>query len=181
MQKRAFLIHGWGGHPLRGWHVWLHKQLEGKGFQVFSPFMPDSEHPKKEEWVNHLSKLVKTPTENDYFVGHSLGCITILRYLETLPADTKVAKSILVAPFWGDLNEPDLKTFYESSLDWEKVKKMSKYFCLFSDNDRWVSVENEKVFKEKLGAETLLLQNMGHFSSSEGCNEIPILLPEFNE
>lgn len=175
------MIHGWGGHPDRGWHVWIKKELEAKGFEVFVPLMPNSEHPNEGEWVKHLSELVKNPTESDYFLGHSLGCITILRYFETLPENTKVTKSILIAPYWGDLGEPDLKTFYDSPLDWEKVKKMSKYFCLFSDNDKWVKLENEKIFKEKLGSETLVLHNMGHFSSNEGCNEIPILLSEFNE
>lgn len=175
------MIHGWGGHPLKGWRVWLKEKLQPKNFHVFIPFMPNSEHPELHDWLHHLSQSVKIPGENDYFVGHSLGCITILRYLETLPADTKVKKVILVAPFWGDLSEPDLKSFYESDLDWKKIKKMSTFVCVFSDNDKWVKLENEKIFKEKLGAETIVLKNMGHFSSEENCNEIPILLAEFNE
>ena len=46
MSKRVFVIHGWGGYPEEGWKPWLKKELEKRGFTVFVPAMPDTEHPK---------------------------------------------------------------------------------------------------------------------------------------
>lgn len=87
--KRAFLIHGWEGFPEEGWRPWLKKKLEDKGFKVIVPAMPDTKKPTLEVWLPFLQKLVGKPTENDFFVGHSLGCITILRFIEHLKEDGK--------------------------------------------------------------------------------------------
>ena len=90
MNKRAFLIHGWEGRPENEWRPWLKNELEKRGLQVFVPAMPDTANPMMDKWVPHLTQTVGTPDENTYFVGHSVGCITILRYLETLNKDEKI-------------------------------------------------------------------------------------------
>ncbi len=81
MQKRVFIIHGWEGSPQGDWFPWLKKELETKSFVVEVPIMPDTMHPTLEGWLGHLKKITGEPNENTYFIGHSLGVITILRYL----------------------------------------------------------------------------------------------------
>lgn len=103
IMKRAFLIHGWEGDPEEEWRPWLKKELEKKGFEVYVPAMPDTATPTMEKWVPFLAEIVGKPDENCYFVGHSLGCITILRYLETLNEGEKVGGVVLVAGFGHDL------------------------------------------------------------------------------
>ncbi|KKQ37224.1 MAG: hypothetical protein US53_C0024G0012, partial [Candidatus Woesebacteria bacterium GW2011_GWA1_37_7] len=46
--------------------------------------------PKIKEWVPFLQENMSNPDEETHFVGHSIGCQTILRYLETLSEKTKV-------------------------------------------------------------------------------------------
>lgn len=175
--KRAILIHGFGSTGLKGWRVPLKAALEQKGYQVFVPDMPNTNHPKQEEWVAKIQELIQNPDGEEILIGHSLGNIAILRYLETLSDGQKISKALLVAPFDNDLGNADIGTFYKTKMDWETYKKRCEnYFCLFSDNDKYVSIENEKVFKENLNADTLLMHNMGHFSHEEGCNDLPILL-----
>jgi len=101
--KRAFIIHGWGGSPEEGWLLWLKNELEKREFEVYVPGMPDSKHPKMDAWLERLKKDVGTPDENCYFVGHSLGCISILRYLEGLSQDQQIGGAVLVAGF-SDIN-----------------------------------------------------------------------------
>ena len=88
MQKRVFIVHGWDGHPKEGWFPWLKQELEKHGFDVFVPQMPEPIMPKIEAWVSHLAGIVNKPDKNTCFVGHSIGCQAILRYLETL--DVKI-------------------------------------------------------------------------------------------
>lgn len=94
-EKRVFIVHCWDGKPNTRWYPWLKKELEKKGFEAYVPAMPNTQHPRMNAWVNHLKKVVGTPDKNCYFVGHSVGCIAILRYLET--TNTKVGGVVMVA------------------------------------------------------------------------------------
>ena len=80
MNPRVFIVHGWGAYPQDDWIPWLKGQLEDKGCEVYNPSMPDTEHPQIETWLSFLANLVGDVDENTYFVGHSIGCQTILRY-----------------------------------------------------------------------------------------------------
>src|SRR3989344_3925551 len=89
--KRAFIIHGWGGNPEEGWFPWAKRELEKKGFEVHVPTMPDAyekEQPTIHGRVGIIREVVGQPEKDTYFIGHSIGCQSIDRYLETLPAET---------------------------------------------------------------------------------------------
>ena len=84
MNRRVFIVHGWGGNPKEGWFPWLRNELEKRNFEVSVPEMPDTNHPLIGSWVRTLAEVVGTPDSETYFVGHSIGCQTIFRYLETI-------------------------------------------------------------------------------------------------
>jgi hypothetical protein len=184
MQKRTYIIHGWGGFPEEGWFPWLKKELEKNGFRVEVPAMPDSENPKIENWVPFLSQLVGDPDENTFFLGHSIGVQTILRYLESLSENKRVGGAVLVAGWLmrltGDLGEEEIKIakpWIETPIDYEKVKRTCpKISAIFSDNDPYVHPDNVKLFEEKLGAKTILEHGKNHFSGSDGVTELPSAL-----
>jgi len=141
MTKRVFLIHGWEGYPEEGWRPWLKNELEKRGFTVIVPAMPDTKHPKMNAWLKHLRKVVGTPDKDCYFVGHSLGCITILRYLETLKANQKIGGAVLVAGFTSSLGYQELESFFKKPINWKKIKSHCKEFvAIHSDNDPYVSL-----------------------------------------
>src|SRR3972149_1898835 len=167
--KRVFIIHCWGGKPKDNWYPWLKARLEEKGFQVFVPEMPDTEHPRIETWVPLLEKLVGEPDKDTYLVGHSIGCGTILRYLER---NGPIGGCMLVAGFfeitWPPPPTKGGKALMNSWLkpaDLKTIRKNAgKMVCLFSDNDPWVPVRNAELFKERLGAKTVIEHKQGHYS-----------------
>ncbi|MEK7078300.1 MAG: alpha/beta fold hydrolase [Patescibacteria group bacterium] len=172
--KRVFLIHGWAGYPEEGWRPWLKEKLEKEGFHVSVPAMPDTAHPKMEAWVEHLTKIVGVPDQDCYFIGHSLGCITILRYLETLEENQKVGGVILVAGFSDDLGYQELSSFFAKLIDWEKIKSVcSNFVIIHSTDDPLVPVRYADILKEKLNAEVIIEQNKKHFSGDDGIMELP--------
>lgn len=186
--KRVFIIHGWGGNPETDWLPWLKTELENKNFKVEIPSMPDSSHPKIDSWVSYLSKLVKTPNENTYFIGHSIGCQTILRYLEKLPENIHVGGVILVAP-WFNLKEETWDEVYtkeianpwiNTPIDFEKIKEhTNKFVAIFSDNDPYVSFkENSEVIKSQLNAKIIIEKQKGHISGEDNVTELPVVLKE---
>jgi len=177
MIKRVFLIHGWEGYPEEGWRPWLKKELEKKGFKVYAPAMPNTKNPSMNAWLKHLTKTVKNPDKNCYFVGHSLGCITILRYLETLKQNQRVGGVVLVAGFTSNLGYGELQSFFAKPIDWERIKlHCKKFVAIHSDNDPYVSLHYADLFKEKLNAEVIVEHNMKHFSGDDGITTLPSAL-----
>lgn len=179
MKDRVFIVHGWDGLPEHGWYLWLAKELEKIGVEAHVPTMPDTATPRVEAWIAALAAAVGTPDEHTFFVGHSIGCLTTLRYLETLPIDKKVGGAVLVAP-WLILNyrseeeKAIAKPWVETPLDFSDVRHhLPKSICLFSDNDADVPLENEPVFKSKLACQTEIHHAMGHFTQDDGVTELP--------
>lgn len=115
--KRAIIVHGWGGTPQEGWFPWLKKDLEKKGFSISVPQLPDTEHPHIKTWVPALAVAVGTPDQETYLVGHSMGCQTIIRYLETLKEGKKIGGAVFVAGFIRPLT--GLTTAEEKEIDRE--------------------------------------------------------------
>lgn len=186
MKKRVIIVHGWSGSPNDDWLPWVKQELEKKGFEVIVPAMPDPDYPKIETWVSHLAQIVGKSDENTILIGHSIGCQTILRYLQTLPEDQKVGQVILVAG-WFNLtpqsfespeDEEIAKPWVIDTIDFNKIRNKAKSFlAILSDNDPYVPLEqSKKIFEQKLGARIIIEHNMGHFSQDNGITSLPIIL-----
>lgn len=171
------MIHGWNGAPNEGWRPWLGHQLDGKA-DVYNLSMPHPAYPQVSEWVHFLTRAVNRPDKQTILIGHSLGCIAILRYLESFQADERIGAAYLIAPFSDDLGIPELSNFFQHMIHWEDIKKRAdRFIAIFSDNDPIINHEQyEVIFKSKLQAEVILAHNMRHFSGDEGVNEFPELL-----
>ena len=183
--KRVFIIHGWSGYPNEGWFPWLKRELEKRKFGVEVPAMPNPDCPKIDTWIPFLNKLVKEPDLDTYFVGHSIGCQTILRYLEKLEDEIKIGGCVLVAGWFGlnNLTEEEeiiAKPWLNTNLDFGKIRKTTKNFvAIFSDNDPVVPLTDSKILLEKnLCAKTVIEHNKGHFSGSDHIKRLPIVLNE---
>ena len=178
--REVYIIHGWEGSPKEPMHQWMKKELEKKGFSVVAPIMPNPKEPEIDSWVNKISEIVDT-NEEIYFIGHSIGCQTILRYLEK--SDIKVNGVVLIAP-WMHLDEKTIeeegkeikemaRPWIETPINWKKVKSNIKnqVVCIFSDNDRYVPLSNADLFKEKLNAKIIVEHNKFHFDKANNITE----------
>jgi predicted alpha/beta hydrolase family esterase len=190
MTKRVFIAHGWDGTPQEGWFPWLKQELETKGFEVFVPQLPDTANPRIYNWVPALAQAVGTPDEQTYFVGHSMGCQAIVRYVETLPDGQKIGGAVFVAGFFKHLtgleDDPAVqetdKHWLGAPIDLEKVKShLPKSVAVFSDDDPWVPLDNQDDFRDKLGSEIVIEHDKKHFSGSDGNVELPVALEKILE
>lgn len=181
LKKRVFIIHGWDGYPEEGWFPWLKKELKKRGFDVQVPAMPNTSEPKIGEWVPYLSKLVGEVDEDTFFVGHSIGCQTILRYLERLPENKKIGGVVLVAGWFTLTNLSSeeewkiAKPWIETPISIGKIRKHTNNFVVvLSDNDDWVPLgETRYLFETRLGAKTITEHDKGHF---DNIRELPSAL-----
>jgi predicted alpha/beta hydrolase family esterase len=179
--NRAIIVHCWEGIPNYCWYPWLKRELESKGFHVEVPAMPDTDHPRQDAWVPKLREVIGEPDEGLILIGHSVGCITILRYLERLKPDQRIKGVILVAGFTDDLGYEELKNYFETPIDFETIKSCCpKFIAIHSDNDPYVDMKHADIFKEKLDAKIIVKKEMGHFSGEiedeQACTELPDVL-----
>lgn len=177
--KRAYLIHGWGGSSSsEPWFDWLKKESKKKNIKIISLDMPNTNHPKIEEWVGFLEENIKDVDEHTYFIGHSIGCQTIIRYLEKLHKHKRIAGCAFVAGFF------DLITHSSEELEiahpWinSKIKFVrvldhcNNFLAIFSNDDPDVSLKESEKFKEYLNAKIIVKHGQEHFNETEKIQEI---------
>lgn len=179
--KRAYIIHGWGHDSNMVWIKWLEGELKGKGFEVFAFDMPNTFAPKIEEWMKYLEEQIDSEKidKESWFVGHSIGAQTIMRFLEKLHKHKKVAGCFFVAPWLNLINlEPDemeiAHPWINLKIDFGRiVDHCNNFTAIFSDDDPYVHLDEADKFRENLGARIIIKKGMKHFEEAE---EIPEIL-----
>jgi len=174
---KIYLVHGWGGDNTTPFFKYITKNLPE--VEIIAPNMPNTDNPKINEWVGFLEEKVKENgiDNKTYLIGHSIGCQTILRFLEK--SNQKIAGCIFIGGWLkltlNDKEEERISTpWLESPIDFEKVRKnCDSFLAIFSDNDPYVPLENIKLFQEKLNAKTILKKGQEHFIEVK---EIPEIL-----
>ncbi len=178
--KRVYIIHGWGQDSNMPWIKWLERELKEKDFEVHAFDMPNTEHPKIEEWVRFLEDHIDDDKidENTFFVGHSIGAQTIMRYLEKLHKHKKVGGCVFVAPWLDLINlEPEeieiAHPWINSEIHFDRIlDHCNNFTAIFSDNDPYVHLDEAEKFKERLGANIIIKHEMNHFEDAEKIEEI---------
>jgi predicted alpha/beta hydrolase family esterase len=175
--KKVYLVHGWGGSSQGGWFDWLKKELAGIA-EVIAFDMPDTDNPKIEAWVGFLEKNIKSVDRDTYFVGHSIGCQAVMRFLEKLPEGSAIGGAVFVAGWFNlkDLGEGEdeiARQWLETPINFMRVRKLGRFLAIFSDNDPYVPVSDSDLFKKNLGARVVIKKNKEHFNA---VSEIPEVL-----
>jgi hypothetical protein len=176
--KRAVIVHCWGGDPNYAWYPNTRVGLEKLGYQVSIPAMPDTDDPKLSAWLLRLQQLIGQPDDELVLIGHSIGTVVIMRYLESLETG-QVGKVILVAGFTDQLGFRELENFFETRLDFGKIKPKSRdgFVVIQSDDDPFVSEQYGVRLQEDLDAKLIVKHGAGHMSGAvdgeETCTELP--------
>jgi uncharacterized protein len=184
MPTRAFIIHGYLSYPEEAWLPWMKRALEEKGCVVALPAMPRPDHPVIQEWLEFITQLIGEPNPDTILVGHSMGVQAVLRYLETLGAAGKaVGKTLLVAGSFplarsaavaADI-PPVLVPWFTTGIDAAKVKQAAgRCSVILSNNDPYLdSAQAAATFREKLGANVVIVPGGGHFNEDDKLTELP--------
>lgn len=177
-KKRVFVIHGYRSWPGDCWFGWLKRELEKKGFLVVVPRMPNPAKPRLKPWLSKIGQSVGVPDVNTYLVGHSLGVIAILRYLESLKRGEKIGGMISVGGrVLGRTSPKRAASFFKEPIRWRSIRqRCKKAVGLYSLDDPLVSTENGRLLKTRLGAKLILEKRKGHFSRDDKVFRLPSAL-----
>ena len=183
--KNALILHGAGNTSQGNWFPWLKKELEKKGFEVWSPDLPNPDDLDMQRYLDFIfaNKNFKFNNET-YLIGHSSGAVVIQGLLQNIPDDIMVDTAILVSTFDNYPDTPASEREYRKKLflkpfDWEKIKKHAKRFIVIhSDNDPYIPAKGAEEIARKLGGQFVLKPDQGHFNLelSEKYRHFPFLL-----
>ncbi|KAB8307569.1 serine hydrolase family protein [Erwinia endophytica] len=180
---RLVIVHGFMAAPTHHWFQWLKNEAETAGMQVLIPPMPDSDAPDLNKWLNALENTVGQSDENTWFIGHSLGCITILRYLTEKSATCKAAGMIMVSGF----SEPVeglalLHPFTQVEIAAERIINGVRHRAVLASlHDDIVPPEYSLRLSQQLDADFYAVPHAGHFLGRDGFHELPRVLALLND
>ncbi|AAU38988.1 RBBP9/YdeN family alpha/beta hydrolase [[Mannheimia] succiniciproducens] len=178
MRKQLYITHGYTANSQSHWFQWLKNQLIPHQIHTNIFDMPDSSKPNPQIWLAHHQTYINQCDENTVFIGHSLGCIATLRYLQR--QKKKIKGLILVAGFDEPLdNLPELTSFTLQRIYYpELIANIPQRIVIGSSNDEVVAPKYTQKLAANLQASYLTVENAGHFLARQGFTEFPLLLKE---
>ncbi|MZK52199.1 RBBP9/YdeN family alpha/beta hydrolase [Clostridium beijerinckii] len=179
-----YVVHGYTSSSKSEWFPWLKEQFKDSSIKVNVPDIPDSGDPHLEAWLKHLHKCIMDIDENTILIGHSLGCITVLRYI--LEKNIKIKGAILVSGFINknpmEEQTEGIQEFVDSPLNVAKIKTLiPKRIVITATDDDIVPTEATQKLAEELDANLIILESGKHFIDRDGYTKFPVLLNEIKK
>ncbi|WP_426451986.1 RBBP9/YdeN family alpha/beta hydrolase [Paenibacillus sp. S-38] len=183
MGKQVYIIHGYGASPTNHWFPWLKETLLADDHQVSVLHMPNSSDPRLEEWLDTLANSIKSMDTNTYFVTHSLGSITLLKYLEQLNPLPTFGGFILVSGFAKPLSLlPSLNPFTEKEVDYNKIiVATNSRTIIAAKDDNIVPFQFSQNLSKQLDASFISVEKGGHFLEDDGYITFPAVYDILNQ
>ncbi|MCF2528808.1 RBBP9/YdeN family alpha/beta hydrolase [Yinghuangia soli] len=166
--------HGYGAGDDSVWFPYLTEQLAGAGHRVTVPRLPETNAPRLEPWRKTYGEAVAAagPAEDTVLVGHSIGAVNVLRFLEQHDADAGgvFAGVLLVAASAHEVGYDELAEFFEGGFDWARIRRAARQFRVLQAIDDPVNqpdpTEHVRLFVEGLGATAVVTPTGGHFGAT---------------
>ncbi|KAB8170922.1 serine hydrolase family protein [Streptomyces sp. 3MP-14] len=173
--RRAAIIHGLGASPDDHWFGWLAERLAADGVPTAVPALPDPDAPDPARWAEVLRAEVGVPDAHTVVVAHSLGCLTVLRHLRSLPGPWRLGTLVLVAGFVDRLPAlPELDPFIGEGPEVAGLaERVDRLAVLRSDADPLVPAGHTDRLARLLGSSARVVPGAGHFLASDGVISLP--------
>lgn len=176
MKHRVVVIHGYTASSQANWFPHFKDELKSDNIDVIIPDMPDSCKPQCNEWLKHIDNTIGEPDENTILIGHSLGCVTLLNYLNEKRTES-VKAVFLISGFTENTPISELAEFVKPVIDYNYIKSItSDIVAISAVDDDIVPYEYSKEMAERLDAPFILLDGGKHFIDRDGFTEFTLLV-----
>ena len=166
---RIILVHGFNASPEMNFHPWLARELRAKGYEVVVPTLPlkSGEELDLQVVIEEMKRQVGYLGPEDILVGHSLGALIALQYMEAIEmTETPRAVIMVAAPF--KVAKPELRRLFLVDLDADvAIWKAKEFFVVHSKDDKLVPFEHGEKLAAFLKAKLIATETDGHFMDAE--------------
>lgn len=144
------------------WQTHLEKSAPEKFFRVEQESW---DQPVCEIWIDALEAQLSGFNKSELvLIGHSIGCITIVKWIEKYAHEIRGA--LLVAP--SDSESENYPKYIKGFTPIPKIKLPFKTIVVGSTNDHVTSLERTREFAVDWGSEFILIENAGHIEGKSG-------------
>ncbi|MCE0495211.1 RBBP9/YdeN family alpha/beta hydrolase [Vibrio salinus] len=173
----VYIIHGFMASTEDHWFRWLQNKLRQRNITVKIVNLPDSHSPEPDKWQAALRKEMNILSKNSIFIAHSLGCVTLLKYLQSSLFNDHIGGMILVSGFTEQLPSlPQLNSFVTEQIHFKKIiSQVPRRIVINSDQDSIVPGHLSRELADNLSARLVTISNGGHFLSEDGYTCFPKL------
>ncbi|WP_322924200.1 RBBP9/YdeN family alpha/beta hydrolase [Paenibacillus campi] len=175
--SKVYIVHGYMATPQHHWFAWLQEQLAQHHIAADILALPNSSAPDVEQWLTYVQQHVTEPNHDTFLVGHSLGCVTILNYLQRIGYAGEVGGAVLVSGFDQSIpNLPALDRFVQEPLHYEQLtERIRQRAVIAAEDDNIVPFEYSVNLAERLQAQLYRVQQGGHFLDVDGYVQFPLV------
>ena len=158
--NKILIIHGWNANPHDHWFNIAQREWQKFGYDVKIPEMPGNYFPKLQDWLKIIDSY--KVDENWILIGHSLGGVAILKYLENAPH--KISKAILIATPYDAMNFGALNEFFNGEFNWQGIRQnCSKFEIINEDQDPAIPLEHGRKYAQALEGKLHIIPGFTHF------------------
>ncbi len=123
------------------------------------------DEPDCETWINRIENKLKDFNHSEIIlIGHSIGCVAIVKWYEKFGHQIKGA--LLVAP--SDSESSNYPKYITGFTPIPNKRLPFATIVVASDNDHVTKIERSKEFAENWGSEIVVLENAGHIEPKSG-------------
>lgn len=167
--KRALILHGTDASPTKNWFPWAKQQLEGFGYKVWVPELPNNHTPNFKVYNDFLFSSYWDFTDN-LVIGHSSGAVSILNLLsdKRIP---KINTGVLIGA-WHTCADPwtppaQFKDLFPiDGFDFKLIKsKVDKLLFMHGSDDPYCPLEQAEWLANKTSSKIKIIQNGHHLGS----------------
>ncbi len=162
--KNAIIFHGTGCTPNSYRLPKTKTFLEGLGYEVSVPQLPDADNPVLSKWLPVA--LSGKYNEETIIIGHSAGGPLVLSVLENIKVT--IHKAVMVAGFARKLRgDKEALPILQPEYNWDKIKTSAKDIVYInSQDDPWTIDHEEGLYMwRETGGTLICREGEGHMGS----------------
>ncbi len=183
--KNVLILHGTANTSHGNWFPWLAKELENRGYNVWSPDLPQAKNPDDERYSRYIFSNKNWEFNSEtIIIGHSSGGVAALKLLQRLPQGIIIDRCITVAAFVETHGWEDIKGLFKPPFDFDAIRSHVKHFIVYhSDDDPYVPLADAEYLRDALRGELVVIKGQGHFNLEKGLQykQFPELLKKIFE
>lgn len=174
--QTAYLIHGTSTRD-DDWFPWLEKTV-APTIQLDRLWLPEPFNPNAQDWDAAIDDQIQDPQDGVTIVTHSLGCLATLRFVNRHQLHD--VRLLLVGAFAQPLPQyPELNQFMKPALDFKQIRsKTSQAVVITAQDDPIAPYQDSVAVANQLGAKLIVRPTGGHFLSSDGFQQFPLVKTE---